>query len=154
MAEDKKRYLFFHSESDCLMEVFGEAAREEVLKSVDGALCSDVTGIQIFEDLYLMEKIGKMLNLPWKASPQSGMPGHCTMAQIFDCEGIALAHIDATGDEKVATARAEFIVKACHRFINIRDKKKPCADIGKCKRQSVCNDGHCLSESQCKAVEL
>ena len=39
-------------------------------------------------------------------APQVGMPGHCTLAQIWGPDGRSIACIDSTDDPKVATANA------------------------------------------------
>jgi hypothetical protein len=42
-------------------------------------------------------------SLPLSSSAQSGKPGHCFAAQIFDNEGKHLAMVDPTEDPEVAT---------------------------------------------------
>ena len=46
---------------------------------------------------------------PWSFSPQKGKPGHCHMAQVWNSAGDALAQIEPTPDEAVATADARLI---------------------------------------------
>ena len=49
---------------------------------------------------------------PWSFSPQKGKPGHCHMAQVWNSAGDALAQIEPTPDEAVATADARLIAAA------------------------------------------
>lgn len=49
---------------------------------------------------------------PWSFSPQKGKPGHCHMAQVWNSGGWALAQIEPTPDEAVATADAALIAAA------------------------------------------
>jgi hypothetical protein len=49
---------------------------------------------------------------PWSYSEQRGSPGHCTLAQVWDSYGNSLAVIEATDDEREATAIARLMAAA------------------------------------------
>jgi len=48
----------------------------------------------------------------WLAVSQDGLPGHCTLAQVFDPQGNSIATFDATSDPRVATERARTLARA------------------------------------------
>ncbi len=49
---------------------------------------------------------------PWTYSPQSGTPGHCTLAQVWRPDGKSLTDLEPTADEAEATANARLIASA------------------------------------------
>jgi hypothetical protein len=49
---------------------------------------------------------------PWSCSRQSGTPGHCFVAQVWDVDGNSIACMDATTDEELATSRARLMAAA------------------------------------------
>jgi len=52
--------------------------------------------------------------LPLKAAPQKGVPRHCICAQLFGANGLSVATIDTTADERDATELAKFIADSCN----------------------------------------
>jgi len=49
---------------------------------------------------------------PWACSRQSGAPGQCVPAKVWDVDGNCLAKIEATHYEDVATANARLMAAA------------------------------------------
>ncbi len=71
----------------------------------------------------------------YTSSPQVGVPGHCSMAQVWDLNGKNLAVIDPTEDAQVATETALRIAEALNALIDIptesfADLKRMCAPGG------------------------
>jgi hypothetical protein len=48
-------------------------------------------------------------NGPWTGTDQVGLPGHCSVAQIFGADGKSLALIETTDDPAVASAVARHL---------------------------------------------
>lgn len=48
----------------------------------------------------------------WESAPQKGIPGHCTMAQVFDKEGKALIAIEPRIKQDEATDIAKLVAAA------------------------------------------
>lgn len=48
----------------------------------------------------------------FKAYPQDGKPGHCSLAQVFAPSGESVATFDATEDPLVASSRASLLACA------------------------------------------
>jgi hypothetical protein len=46
---------------------------------------------------------------PWKSSGQDGKPGHCYVAQVWDCDGNSLAEVTPNDEPAVATNTAAYI---------------------------------------------